>query len=502
MFPALPETEKAVATVAIFIATFFGTLTIGRFLKRRAGVRLGLVFQLFCLTVAFYAAVAFYGVHAGWRSHLGAAVALLSTGVIIALIDRYVWDAYFEGRRETLIPHFLRQVVALAVFFIALLLVLSLGYHAERELKGVVATSGVAAIILAIAAQNLLGGIIAGASLQISRPYKVGDWLHLGDNFAEVMEINWRSTRFRTNDGIYLDIPNNEIVRQTIVNLHYPTSAHAMRIRVGAEYSVPPNRVKDALFRATAHAAGVLPDPPAKIFVIDYAESAVVYEIKFWLNDHADYNDICDAIRTNIWYEFKGQRITIPFPIRTLRLERKHVGPPVHEGHAEARAILRGEPLFQCLPEGRVEGLLKQSQLNHFGRGERIIEEGAQGDSMFVLLRGTAHVSVSKDGASIRVGTLRSGDCFGEMSLLTGERRTATIRADADCYVMEIGKPLMAEILRDLPECLDQLSELLAKRKLETEGIVKDATKPHNQQSKQREYTASFMDRLKTVFEL
>src|SRR5437868_15233932 len=94
---------------------------------------------------------------------------------------------------------------------------------------------------------------------------------------------------------------------------------------------------------------------------------------------------------------------------------------------------------------------------------------------MFVLLRGTANVSVSKNGAVIRVGTLHSGDCFGEMSLLTGERRTATVRAAADGYVMEINKPTMAEVSRQATECLNQLSELLAARNTETEGISNDA---------------------------
>ena len=93
------------------------------------------------------------------------------------------------------------------------------------------------------------------------RPYKVGDWLHVGEHFAEVMEINWRSTRLRTNDAIYLDIPNNEIVRTTIINLHYPSEVHAMRIRVGIDYNVPPNRVKDALARAAQSAKNVLRDP-------------------------------------------------------------------------------------------------------------------------------------------------------------------------------------------------------------------------------------------------
>ena len=494
------QTQKAAVTVVIFIGTFFGALTIGRLLKRRAGVRLGVLFQLFSLTLAFYAALSFYGVIASWRNHAGAAAFLLSAAFIVALLDRYLWEGYFEKTRRTTIPQFLRQVIALFIYLIALLLVLSVGYNAQSELKGLLAGSGIAAIIIGFATQDLFGGIISGIALQISKPYKVGDWLHIQDRYAEVMEINWRSTRLRTNDGIYLDVPNYTIARGTIVNLHYPTQVHAMRLRVGADYDVPPNRVKDALYRAASNAEGVLPDPPTKVFVIDFAESAVIYEIKFSMGNHRAYNEICDAIRTNIWYEFKRQQITIPFPIRTLHLQRgqKRTG----DSQAEARAILRSEPVFNCMDDEQIESVLQNSQIHRYGRGERVIQEGDEGDSMFIMLRGTAAVSIAKNGAGVRVGVMRQGDCFGEISLLTGEPRSATVRAESDCEVLEVSKPVMAEVLRESPQCLTGLSELLAKRKLEGEGIVKDATQPHDQEKKESEFRASFLKRLRTVFEL
>jgi CRP-like cAMP-binding protein len=88
------------------------------------------------------------------------------------------------------------------------------------------------------------------------------------------------------------------------------------------------------------------------------------------------------------------------------------------------------------------------------------------------------------------------------MSLLTGEKRTATVRAEKDCEVLEISKPVMADLLRDAPQCLNQLSEILAKRKLETEGVMKERALHPEQATRQREYTASFLGRLRSFFEL
>jgi CRP-like cAMP-binding protein len=146
--------------------------------------------------------------------------------------------------------------------------------------------------------------------------------------------------------------------------------------------------------------------------------------------------------------------------------------------------------------------MVNQARLRLFGRGERVIEEGAAGDSMFVMLRGAANVFVSKNGSKIQVATLAAGDCFGEMSLLTGEPRSATVRADGDCYVMEIVKPVMAEVLSGAPGCMEQLSQLLAQRKMETDGILKEARSADDHALTERQYTANFLHRLRTFFQL
>src|SRR5437773_8918250 len=188
MIQALTSSQRGAAPVIAFLLTYFVALTLGRLFKRHARVPLGFFFQIFCLTLAFYAAITIYGVQADWRKHVGAALVLLSPAFIIALANHYLWDFYFEKKRQTPIPHILREIFALLVFLITLLLVLSFGYHAEAQLKGLLAGSVIVAIIVGFAGQNLFGGIIAGIQLQISRPFRVGDWLHVGERFAEVMD--------------------------------------------------------------------------------------------------------------------------------------------------------------------------------------------------------------------------------------------------------------------------------------------------------------------------
>src|SRR5205814_3283547 len=136
------DTQRAALTIVAFIGTFIVALSFGRFLKRRAEVRLGILYQLFCLALAFYVALAVYGLEAPWRVHVGAAAILLSTALIVALVNRYVWDIYFERRKQTPIPHFLREVVALVIFVVALLLVLWIGYHAVRMIHFVSSLAG------------------------------------------------------------------------------------------------------------------------------------------------------------------------------------------------------------------------------------------------------------------------------------------------------------------------------------------------------------------------
>jgi len=472
---------------------------LGRRLKRRHRVELGWMYHIFGLALAVWMPAKLLNVDWPFLREIGAVVLLTSPFFINALIKRYVWEVQFIQRRETAVPKLVSDATALAIFIVAILIVLKVLY--EVKIPGLLAGSGIAAIIIGLALQDLLGNIIAGFAIHFEQPFKAGDWLQVNERRAQVMEINWRATRLRTPDSVYLDIPNRELVRQTIVNYHYPDTLHSLRISVPVDYTAPPSRVKDVLHHATANAKGVLPEPRIRTFLKNFGEYYAEYEIQFWINDNAIFNDVNDAVRTNVWYALQRHGIKIALPIRNVRIERPARSREI-EMQTTARGILRQQQLFKCLSDAELDALLPRGHIVHFGRGEKLIEQGDDGQSMFILVDGEASVMVERNGFQTHVASLTSGDCFGEMSLLTGEKRSATIMANKDCEVVEIGKPVVAQSLKENPELLHKLSELLAQRQMGNEGIIAKETETHVLKATQAAYRETFVDRLRKFFEM
>ncbi|HEX3797577.1 MAG TPA: mechanosensitive ion channel family protein [Verrucomicrobiae bacterium] len=482
-------------------------LLFGRWLKRSHGVRLNWSYHLFSFCIAIYfladlfdwkLTYTWHGQEYEYHRELFALVCILGAIFIISLIDRYIWDLYFRQKHRVKIPKFVSEVVTLCIILISLVVIIRFGYN--KHIEGLVIAPSVLAVVAGLAMQNLLGNIIAGLALQFGKNFKDGDWLFVDNKYAQVIDINWRSTRLRTVDDVSVDIPNLDMSKSVIVNLNLPHRLHAMRLSVSVDYAAPPTRVKDVLLHATSNAKGVSPEHRPSVFLKNFADYAVEYEVKFWMDNHDHYDDTCDAIRTNIWYSFQRHGIRIPFPIRTVQVERP-ARKKEEEIQTTARIILRQHPLFKTLTDEQLDGLLPRGKLVHFGRGEKLIEQGDEGESMFILVSGEANVVVQTNNTPVHVASLRSGDCFGEMSLLTGERRSATILAHTDCEVVEIGKPVLARNLKENPELLEKLGDLLATRQMHTEGIVA-ANTPEEVTATQIIYTNTFMDKLKVFFEL
>lgn len=498
----LVQLNGALAEIGVAALLLAVLLFLGRWLKRRQGVDLGFTYLLLALCLAAYVPLKWMITELENREsiirHLEAAGVILGVLVGLALLRRFYWELWFERHYHARAPKFLSQVVALVTVVATLLFTLKVMYHLPIE--GAVLGSTVVVGIIGFAMQDLLGNIIAGVGIEIGKPYRVGDWLIVDGKRAEVMEVNWRSTRLRDNDSVSYDVPNRHMVGTTVVNLTFPDRLHGVRLRVHFDYSVPPSRVKDALQHAALNADGVLPTPKPSVFLIDYGENAIIYEIRIWIDNESRYNPICDAVRTNIWYEAQRAGLNIPFPTRRLQIER----PKTDRRTAleVAHTSIRRQPFLQLLSEEQLGQLLADAKLLRFGRGEKIIEEGKEGRSMFILVRGSADVFVNVNDEQRHVATLKDGDYCGEMSLLTGEPRSATVKALTDCEMWELSKDTLADILADNNVLVDRLSEILAKRKMEMDGIIEATLAEGEKDATVNRYKRTFLERLYGFFEL
>lgn len=516
--PALSSVLAQPAVIGSLVAVpfiFLGGIALGRWLKKSHRVELGFFYRLLCIALTVYVPLKVIylaehppGVSRPWTwrddaiNHFGAAVILLGILFVLALLRRFYWQKWFSHRHQMEAPKFLQQISSFVVFLVACVLVARWGYGAQVD--AFLTGSGIIAVVIGFAMQETLANIISGVALQIGKPFKVGDWLVIemlnSQVRAEVVELNWRSTRLRTSDDIYLDIPNKTVTTSTITNLSYPTRTHAHRIRVGFEYDTPPNVVREIIRRATEAAEGVVSFPEVKVFLKEFGEAAMIYEIKYSLEDEARFNDIENEIKTNLWYEARRAGVQIPHPMRSIQIRKE---PPLPTGMSErAKAFVARNDILAPLSQAQQMELLAQLSAARYGRGEHIIRQGAEGASMFIILEGQADVVVSSGGKSIQVATLREGEAFGEMCLLTGEPRTADVIARTDCEVWELRRSTLQPILQENKTLADRLSVLLAKRKLETEGLIAASAAPAATEQKKKEYAQTFLQKISALFEL
>jgi small-conductance mechanosensitive channel len=510
MFASIFQQPLVIGALIAAPVVYAAGLALGRWLKREHHLRLGVLYHLLCLLLAVYLPIKALLIVAPpvpppsgeawqhqWIRYFSSAIILLAILFILALFRRFYWQRWFKRTHETEAPKLLQQVFTFAIFTVALTLVLNIRHG--QQVDALLAGSGIAAVVLGFAMQETLANIISGIALQISKPFKVGDWLIVEKQRAEVVEMNWRSTRLRTNDDVYLDIPNKTVTSGMIVNLSYPTKTHAHRIRVRFEQRVPPNTVRELLRRAAQNAPGVLAHPPVKVFVVDYVDFTVLYEIKYSLDEENRFNDIEDAIRTNIWYEAQRARLVIPAPAQNLFFHRDSAARVTGGRSAE---FLAEQPLFSSLTAAQRDHLLAHARVLRFGRGEEIVHQGDEGCSMFVILEGAANVVVQANGNRLPIASLRAGEAFGEMCLLTGEKRTATVVAQTDCEVWEVDRDVLAPVLQENEKVAHNLSELLAHRKVETEGLIATSAAPEVVEGTKREYAKSFLHRISSLFRM
>ncbi len=443
------------SVAAFAVALGFMSLTINRLVKRK--LRLSVVLLAGCILISLLLA-AYHGLTAEVSTelrvfqNLALAAALINAAVLVLI----------NPLRADRIPDRFPAIVQDAIIIGLVLLVST--FLSDR----LVTTSAVSAVVLGFALQDTLGNAFAGLAIQSEKPFHVGHWVKVGDFEGRVAEVTWRATKLRTKAGNFVILPNNVVSKEAITNYSEPAAPTRLEVEVGASYLTPPNEVKAAIAEALRNSSRVLETPPPDVMLVSFDASAINYKARFWVDDYERDEAARDQVRTAIYYTFQRRRIEIPWPIQ-VQYEREEHAPDVEAQRSEQERLLSGVDLFASLtPELRHE-IAESASIEVYGSGEAIVRQGDPGQSMFIVCKGT--VSVVLEPSRQEVARIERGGYFGEMSLLTGEPRSATVLAAGDVAVAEVSAGQFRRLGVENPQAIEQIGIAAMSRRADLERI-------------------------------
>ena len=394
---------------------------------------------------------------------------LAQSAVLVALVS--VWE-----RISRPIPRiFLDIIRGLAVAAALLAILFEAGVKAENLFAG----SAVVTAVLGFALKDTLGNVFAGLAIHAENPFELGDWIQYDANPAHigrVVEINWRATKVITLDEAYVIIPNGQLAQASIRNFTKPEPWSRRSLFVVTPYDVSPQKVQRIILDAIRGSFGVLEHPAPSVVTNDFKERGVEHWVRLFTTEFDKRDRVDGMARDRIWYALARHGIEIPVATHAVRLTELPAPAPEPPDAAVERRIecLEQVGLLEPLRAELVHQLAVENADRVYAAGEQVIRQGDPGESLFVIMGGRVEVTAREgDTPAVKLAVLGPGDYFGEMSLMTGAPRVATITALEETRLLEVGKASFRGIVAAHPELVEQFGTLLRLRLAErTQAIA------------------------------
>lgn len=383
----------------------------------------------------------------------------------IRVLNALLFDFAFRLRRGYEAPTLVRNIFTLVAFVILFIIIFNRVYD-EVDLGALFTTSAIFGVIIGLALQDTLGNFFAGISLHADRPFQVGDVISIGaEKHTGVVEgITWRAVKIRTFQN-HIVLLSNSVAAKEAIEVCPRDNLNARLVFFGTLYTDSPAKTIHIVREAIREAENVSPKITPIVRIRSLGDSAIEWEVKYWLQDYAKYNDTDALIRQLIWYALRRANITFAFPTRTLHVERKSLVAVPEGPQKEIIERLSAVDIFAPLSVAEVEKLAMATVRHVFAPAEFVIRAGEEGASMFVVHSGRVQVQVNEGGKTRPVAVLGEGAFFGEMGLFTGEPRTANVVALEETEVLEIGHAAMKHLFETNPDLAESISWTIAERR-------------------------------------
>jgi small-conductance mechanosensitive channel/CRP-like cAMP-binding protein len=422
------------------------------------------------------------------RYVIGTGLWLTLAWLVVRVIDDIGWPLLFDQRSGYVIPRLFKDFVHTVVFAVAVGVILSMVF--QTSLTGLITASGVVGLVLGFALRNTIADFFSGISLNLERSFTIGDRIQLeSGERGEVVEINWRTTIIKTLLGNHIIVPNSRISSMRIENHDKPAKPTKQFLELYLDFDVPPERAIRILKAAVTQAqAGIAAGFDTSVLCSDITERGVKYLVVYTVPEYPYMRARSEVLRSILHHlaladicpgYTKYETYTREMPLRQL------------EQQASPHNLLKQVALFTVLDDSELTSLAARMTPCMFTAGDVIVAQGEAGTSMYLVAEGLLHVYVARPESAdlIQVGQLIPGQFFGEMSLLTGEPRSATVKAATDVLVYEITKEDIELLLEKRPEIAERLTETIAKHRLHNEALLQSRT--NQEQAAEVQYFAA-----------
>jgi CRP-like cAMP-binding protein len=333
----------------------------------------------------------------------------------------------------------------------------------DLPITGLLATSGVIAIVLGLALQSTLSDLFSGIALNLEGPFRVGDWIALdGSVEGHVIEINWRATHLMTATRESVVVPNSNIAKSRIVNFSSPTETQGAELVVSLDNRTSPSRGIELIEQAVLNCRSVLLEPGPKARTRGFGASSVEYQVRFFVDNVDRVGQAKSDVLNSIYRHADWAGVSIAAPQASdepaLRVDADGQKP------AMAKVVERIALSAYLAPPERaaLQAALKKRALK---AGEMLVKEGAEAKSVFLIETGVVSLTREREsGTCVEVGRRGPGDDIGVPALLSDKPMSVSARALTPGVVYELRKGDITRLLEAQPKLRAELDRAMAER--------------------------------------
>lgn len=425
-----------------------------------------------------------------------AVVIALMAVVFLRLITLLFLDPISSKRKRPL-PNIIKDIIGTVIFYIAAVIIVTKVYG---ESAAIIVTFLIGACTaIGFGAQDFVKDCIAGITMDIQQDVCIGDWVKLDNGLVgKIIRMKLTGVDLMLPDNTVLFVSNTYVTENPFINLSSPEPDFFTGISVVIDHSVPVDRARRILYAATSKAPMVF-NNQALVVAESVQNNGVLYAVYFriakrdvWFETrHQVINSITKHLHS---HGLRVCEISGEYKIRNVEQQTVFVD----DMATSAEDTLRRSGLLEGCSESLQDHFSQRMNMVRFAAGEVIVNEGENGDTMFIIAEGAVEVSlkiVSETGDHISdniVATLSDGAYFGEMSLLRGEKRSATVIAMTDVVLYEIERSTVKIFVEEYSEFARKLTLSILKRREKNDTTRKGVVQNENKEKVVSEFITAF----------